>query len=76
MRVVNEEVMLDYPRSLVKDRSCAPYVIKTIVAQVQSMIELCIFKCFVDLSMCLCLFCIFAMIAMILLGVPAISFSL
>ena len=43
MRVVNEEVMLDYPRSLVKDRSCAPYVIKTIVSQVESMIELCIF---------------------------------
>ena len=43
MRVVNEEVMLDYSRSLVKDRSCAPYVIKTIVSQVESMIELCIF---------------------------------
>ena len=43
MRMVNEEVMLDYPRSLVKDRSCAPYVIKTIVLQVESMIELCIF---------------------------------
>ena len=52
MRVVNEEVMLDYQRSLVKDRSCAPYVIKTIVSQVESMIELCIFKCFVDLSLC------------------------
>ena len=46
MRVVNEEVMLDYPRSLDKDRSCAPYVIKMIVSQVESMIELCIFKCF------------------------------
>ena len=34
------------------------------------------FKCFVDLSLCLCLFCIFVMIAMILLGVPTISFSL
>ena len=52
MRVVNEEFILDYPRSLVKDMSCATYVIKTIVAQVPSMIELCIFKCFVDLSIC------------------------
>ena len=43
MRVVNEEVMLDYPRSLDKDRSCAPYVIKAIVSQVESMIELCTF---------------------------------
>ena len=43
MRVVNEELMLDYPRSLVKDWSCAPYVIKMIVSQVESMIELCIF---------------------------------
>ena len=76
MRVVNEEVMLDYPRSLFKDRSCAPYVIKMIVSQVESIIELCIFKCFVELSLCLCLFCIFVMIAMILLGVPTISFSL
>ena len=76
MRVVNEEVMLDYPRSLDKDRSCAPYVIKTIVSQVESMIKLCIFKCFVELSLCLCLICIFVMIAMILLGVPTISFSL
>ena len=42
MRMVNEEVMLDYPRSLVKDRSGALYVIKTIVSQVESMIELCI----------------------------------
>ena len=42
MRVVNEEVMLDYPRSLVKDRSCAPYVIKTIVSQIELMNELCI----------------------------------
>ena len=42
MRVVNEEVMLDYTRSLVKDRNCAPYVIKMLVSQVESMIELCI----------------------------------
>ena len=42
MRVVNEEVMIDYPRCLVKDMSCAPYVIKMIVSQVESMIELCI----------------------------------
>jgi hypothetical protein len=41
----------------------------------ESVIELCIFKCFVELSLCLCLFCIFVMIAMILLGVPANSFS-
>ena len=49
------------------------YVIKTIVSQVESIIELCIFKCFVELSLCLCLFCIFVMIEMILLGVPTIS---
>ena len=42
MKLMNEEVMLDYPRSLVKDRSCAPYVIKTIVSP-DELIELCIF---------------------------------
>jgi hypothetical protein len=52
VKLMNEEVMLDYPRSLDKDRSCAPYVIKMIVSQVESMNELCIFKYFIDLSLC------------------------
>ena len=43
VRLMNEEVMLDYPRSLVKDKSCAPYVMKMLVSQVESMIELCTF---------------------------------
>ena len=100
MRVTNEEVMLDYPRST-KWKMCCPHyhardatldaLAATPYLRNRSLCPLCNkndsivswvndwdvhLYCFVELSLCLFLFWIFVMIAMILWGLTTIWFSL